>query len=96
MKLDRLVETGGREAVYTFVYKLDGTESVNQMGPLTFRTTANWDGARLVLSSKVSADEKEIGTSTEVYQLEEEQLVVETTRQAPAGKFTSRTVHRKS
>jgi hypothetical protein len=30
--IDRRVEIEGRETVYTFVYNLDGTESVNQRG----------------------------------------------------------------
>lgn len=40
LKVDRRAESGGREVVYNFVFKLDGTESVNQMGPIVFRTTA--------------------------------------------------------
>ena len=64
--MDRRVETGGREAVYKFVYKLDGTESVNQMGPIVSKTTASWDGATLVLSSTFSADGKMMGSGREV------------------------------
>ena len=86
----------GRETVQTFVYKLDGTESVNQMGPLIFRTKAAWDGAALVLSSVISVDGKAMGESKDVYHLENGQLIVETTRQTPAGTFTARSVNTKN
>ena len=63
----------GRETVYTFVYNLNGTESVNQMGPLVFRTKATWDGAALVLSSVISTggDTRTFGESKEIYRLRE-------------------------
>jgi hypothetical protein len=95
MKVDRRVEVGGREAVSTFIYKLDGTESVNQNGPLLFRTKAEWQADSLVLSSTVSAGDKQLGDLKELYRLEGERLVVEGARKSPAGTFTSRTVHKK-
>ncbi len=95
LKVERRVETGGREAVYTFTYKLDRSTSVNQMGPLVFRTTAAWDGASLVLSSEVSADEKPLGRVKDVYRVENGELIVETTRETPAGMFTMKMLHRK-
>lgn len=95
MTMRRRVETGGREAVYTFVYRLDGTESVNQMGAIVSKTTASWDGATLVLSSTFSADGKMMGSGRELYHLENGQLIVESTRETPAGKFKQRNVHEK-
>ena len=95
LKVDRRVEMDGRETVQTFVYKLDGAESVNQMGPLVFRTKAAWDGAALVLSSVISIDGKAMGESRDVYRLENGQLIVETRRQTPAGTFTARGVNTK-
>ena len=97
LKIDRRVEIDGRETVYTFVYNLDGTESVNQMGPMVFRTKATWDGAALVLSSVISTGEntRTFGESKEIYRLENGELIVETTRQTPAGTFTSKGVNRK-
>jgi hypothetical protein len=95
LKIDRRVEIEGRETVYTFVYNLDGTESVNQMGPLVFRTKATWDGMALALSSVISIDGKAFGESKDVYRLENGELIVETTRQTPAGTFTSKGVNRK-
>jgi hypothetical protein len=95
LKIDRLVETGGREAVYTFVYKLDGSESVNLMGPIVFATKAAWQGATLVLSSTASNEGRTFGQLKESYRLQANELIVESTRESPAGTFTSRTVHRK-
>jgi hypothetical protein len=94
--MERRVETGGREAVYMFIYKLDGTESVNQMGSIVFTTTVTWDGAALVLSSKASVEGKPIGQVKDVYRLQDGELLVETTRQTPAGTFTSTTTHRRN
>jgi hypothetical protein len=95
MKLERLMETAGRESTVTFVYKLDGTESVNRMGPIEFRTTAAWDADALVLSSVASADGNHLGELREVYTFENGDLVVESVRNAPVGTFRARTVHKK-
>jgi hypothetical protein len=95
MTMRRTVETGGREAVYTFVYRLDGAETVNQMAAIVSKTTASWDGATLVLSSTFSADGRMMGRGREMYHLENGQLIVESTRETPAGTFTERTVHQK-
>jgi hypothetical protein len=77
------------------IYKLDGTESVNQMGPLLFRTKSAWDGAALVLTSVVSAGEQPIGESRDVYRLENGDLIVETSRKTPTVPFTEKTVNRR-
>lgn len=95
LRVDRRVERDGGEAKITFIYKLDGTESLNQMGPIVFRTKAAWDGAALVLSSVISTDERTIGESRDIYRLENGELIVETTRQTPAGTFTSRDVNKR-
>lgn len=95
LRIDRRVEIEGRETVYHFVYNLDGTESVNQMGPMVFRTKATWDGSALVLSSVIATSGKTVGESKDVYHLENEELIVETTRQTLAGTFTARGVNRK-
>jgi hypothetical protein len=96
LRVDRRVEMDGRETVQTFAYKLDGAESVNQMGPLLFRTKAAWEGAALVLASVISIDDRKIGESRDVYRLENGELIVETTRQTPAGTFTARSVNRRN
>ena len=96
MKIDRRVDSAGRELVYTFTFKLDGSENVNQMGSIDFRTKASWDGDALVLNAVTSVGDKPIGQLKEVYRLEGGELVIETTRQTPAGTFTSKAAHRKS
>jgi hypothetical protein len=96
LKIDRRVEIEGRETVYTFLYNLDGTESVNQMGPMVFRTKATWDGPSLVLSSVISTGGRTLGESKDIYRLENAELIVETTRKTPAGTVTARGVNRKS
>jgi hypothetical protein len=96
LKIDRRVDSGGRELVYSFTFKLDGTESVNQMGSIVFRTKASWDGPALVLAAVTSVGDKPFGQVRDVYRLEGDELVIETTRQTPAGTFTSKNAHRKS
>ena len=95
LKVVRELEGGGRTVNQTFIYRFDGTESVNQMGPLVFRTKATWDSDALVLASTVSANDKPIGDLKELYRLVNGELVVESTRTTPAGTFSGRTVHRK-
>jgi hypothetical protein len=94
--VDRELETAGRSVVNSFVYKLNGTESANQMGPLVFKTKATWEGSTLVLSSAVSTGGNAIGDLRETYRLETGELVVETTRKTAAGTASARTVHRKA
>jgi hypothetical protein len=95
LKVARRVESGGREAVYNFTYKLDGTESVNQMGPLVFYTRGSWEGTALVLASDVAAEDRRIGTLRETYTLEDGKLTVETIRTGPAGTMKDKTAHEK-
>ena len=95
MKVDRELETDGRAVTSSFTYKLDGSESVNQMGPLVLTTKAAWEGTALILSSTATADENPLGRLRESYRLENGELIVETTRETPAGTFKSTTVHRR-
>jgi hypothetical protein len=95
MKLERRVETGGREAMYTLAYKFDGTESVNQIGPLIYRTKASWAGGQLTLTSIISVNGKATGELTEVYRLDGADLIVASNRKVPAGTFSHRVVYRR-
>ena len=96
LKITRRVVSEGREAVYHFTYKLDGTESVNQMGPLVFYTRVSREGASLVLASDVGFDDRRIGTLRETYALEDGTLTVDTIRTGPAGTMKSKTVHERA
>ena len=93
LKITRRAESEGRETVYNFTYKLDGTESVNQMGPLVFYTRASREGASLVLASDVGVDDRRIGTLRETYALNDGKLTVDSIRTGPAGTMKSKTVH---
>ena len=95
LRIERRADAGGREVVYNFTYKLDGTESGNQMGSILLKTEAAWEGNALVLSSVVSVEDKPLGQLKEVYGPENGDLVVESTRHTPAGVMTAQTVHRK-
>jgi hypothetical protein len=95
LKIARRVESEGREAVYNFTYKVDGTETVNPMGPLVFYSRASWQGESLVVASDVGVDDRRIGTLRETYVLEDGKLTVETSRTGPAGTMKSKTVHEK-
>jgi hypothetical protein len=95
LRIERRADAGGRELIYNFTYKLDGTESGNQMGSVLLKTKAAWEGDALVLSSVASVEGNPLGQLKEVYRLEHGDLVVESTRHTPAGVMTARTVHRK-
>jgi|SRR5687767_1128844 hypothetical protein len=95
-RIERRVEAGGREMVHTFSCKIDGSESVNQIGSIVLKTTASWNGDSLVLSSAASVEDKPLGQIKDVYRLEGGELIIETTRQTPAGTFTSKAAHRKN
>jgi len=92
LRIDRTVQLGERTAVYKLVYKLDGSESVNQTGPIFGKTKASWEGSRLVLTTVHQIDEKILGDSREVYSLDEGKLVIEGARNLPVGRITSRDV----
>jgi hypothetical protein len=95
MKVDRRVEVAGREEIHPFIYKLDGSETVNHMGVLVFTANASWDAERLVVSSAVSTEGNAVGTMKDIYRLENGDLIIENTRTAPVGVFTSRAVYRR-
>jgi hypothetical protein len=89
------------DATRTTTYRLDGTESVNTLGNVTFRTVSRWDGSRLVTegtqtvstsAGDVSAAFKEVRWITE-----EGVMAIETTR-TPEGRdpTTSRAEYSRS
>lgn len=92
LRIERTMAAGGRSAVYKFVYKLDGTETTNPMGPITVKSKVSWDGPKLALSNAHSADDRPLGDSTEVHTLDGATLIIESTRNAPVGVIKSRTV----
>jgi hypothetical protein len=83
-------EMGGNKVVTT--YKLDGSESKNSMfirggQQLESVSTAKWDGAKLVITSK-----SEMGESTQTWSLAGEALTIETSN----ARGTQKRVYKKS
>lgn len=78
----------------TMTYKLDGTESVNKvsqgrgenMREVETKSTAKWDGAKLVISTQRPGQGGEMMTSTETWSMEGGNLVIETTGGRGGGK----------
>jgi hypothetical protein len=65
------------------------------MEAIVFTTKATWEDGALVLSSVASVEGKTIGKFKDVYRLQNDELILETTRQTAAGTFTSRGTHRR-
>ena len=84
----------------TTTYKLDGTESVNKqtMGrgenarEVELKSTAKWDGAKLVISTQRPGQGGEMMTSTETWSLDGGNLVIETT----GGRGSAKRVYKKT
>jgi hypothetical protein len=52
------VETQGRNGPQSRVYKLDGSETDMQMGQMTAKVSAKWDGSKLVITTKTDNGEQ--------------------------------------
>jgi hypothetical protein len=68
-------------------YKLDGSESEIQMGQMTAKASAKWDGSKLVITTK-----SERGENTQTWSLEGGTLTIERT----GGRGPSKTVYKKT
>jgi hypothetical protein len=91
----------GRQGPQTLTYKLDGSESTNQMmgrgGATAVKSTAKWDGASLVIETTRDFNGTPIITK-EVRRLDNggTDMIVETTAQTPNGEQKRKTVYTKS
>ena len=65
----------------TATYKLDGTESVNKMmgrgGEVETKSTAKWDGSKLVISTQRPGQDGAMTTQTQTWSLEGGNLTIE-------------------
>ena len=65
----------------TATYKLDGTESVNKMmgrgGEVETKSTAKWDGSKLVISTQRPGQDGAMMTQTQTWSLEGGNLTIE-------------------
>jgi len=95
------VTTEGRQGPQTMTYKLDGSESTNQVmgrgGAQTVKSTAKWDGSSLVIETTRDFNGMSI-TTKEVRRLDAggKEMQVETTAQTPNGEQKRKTVYTKS
>jgi hypothetical protein len=81
------IESQGRNGAMTRTYKLDGSETEIQMGQMTAKASAKWDGSKLVITTKTDN-----GENTATYSLEGGNLVVETA----GGRGPAKRVYKKT
>jgi hypothetical protein len=84
----------------TAVYKLDGSESTNTIGPGPATSKVSWDGAKLVIATTQKMAGRGGGEMTieakDVYSLDGNTLVVETARTTPMGTVNRKLVYTKN
>jgi hypothetical protein len=81
------IERQGRNGTMTQSYKLDGSETDIQMGQMTAKASAKWDGNKLVITTKTDQ-----GENTQTWSLENGALTIERT----GGRGPSKTVYKKA
>ena len=95
------VTSEGRQGPQTMTYKLDGSESTNQVmgrgGAQSVKSTAKWDGSSLMIETTRDFNGMSI-TTKEVRRLDSggKEMVVETTAQTPNGEQKRKVVYTKS
>jgi hypothetical protein len=81
------VERQGRGGAMTTVYKLDGSETEVNMGQMTAKASAKWDGNKIVITTKT-----EQGENTQTWSLANGVLTIEGT----GGRGPTKRVYKKS
>jgi hypothetical protein len=95
------ITSEGRQGPQTLTYKLDGSESSNEVmgrgGAQTVKSKAKWDGASLVIDTTRDFQGMSI-TTHEVRRLDNggKEMVVEMTAQTPQGEQKRKVVYTKS
>lgn len=95
------VTIAGRGGPETSIYKLDGSESTNEVqspeGPLTVKGTARWEGATLVIETTREIRGMTI-TTKEVRTLDAggKEMTIEATTRSPLGEVKRKVVFVKS
>ena len=95
LTIDRTTAQGNQTAVY----KLDGSDSSNTIGPGPATSQASWDGARLVIATKQTVQGRggEITIeSKDVYSRDGNTLVIETARTTPGGTQNRKLIYTKN
>src|SRR5258708_3819708 len=94
------VTSEGRQGPQTMTYKLDGSESTNQVmgrgGAQSVKSTAKWDGSSLVIETTRDFNGMSI-TTKEVRRLDNggKEMHVESTTQTPNGEQKRKVVYTK-
>ena len=95
------ITSEGRQGPQTLTYKLDGSESSNQVmgrgGAQTVKSTAKWDGSSLVIETTRDFNGTAV-TTKDVRRLDNggKEMVVESTTQTPNGEQKRKVVYTKS
>jgi hypothetical protein len=95
------VTSEGRGGPQTMVYKLDGSQSTNEVmgrgGAQSVKSTAKWDGSSLVIETTRDFQGTAI-TTKEVRRLDNggKEMVIESSTQTPNGEMKRKTVYTKS
>lgn len=79
-----VTETTRGEMVMKQTVKLDGTETVNQMGPMQAKTKAQWDGRKLVVTMSGEGPNGPMERKS-TYSLSEDGKVLTVTMTSPRG-----------
>ena len=92
------VESTTANGTNTAVYKLDGSESVNKMGPADAKSKATWDGGNLVVTTQQSLETPNGTfdiTTKDVYSVAGGVLTITQTRTTGRGDNTRKLVYNK-
>lgn len=81
------IETQGRQGQVTRTYKLDGTETDIQMGQMTAKGSAKFDGNKLVITTK-----SDRGEQMQTWSLDNNVLTIEST----GGRGPAKRVYKKT
>jgi hypothetical protein len=95
LTIDRTTAQGNQTAVY----KLDGSDSANTIGPGPATSQASWDGSRLVIATKQTVQGRggEVTIeSKDVYSRDGDTLIIETTRTTPFGTQNRKLIYTKN
>ena len=95
LTIDRTTAQGNQTAVY----KLDGSDSTNTIGPGSATSQASWDGARIVIATKQTVQGRggEITIeSKDIYSRDGNTLVIETARTTPGGTQNRKLIYTKN
>ena len=95
LTIDRTTAQGTQTAVY----KLDGSDSTNTIGPGPATSHASWDGARIVIETKQTVQGRggEITIdSKDIYNRDGTTLVIETARTMPFGTQNRKLIYTKN